>query len=138
MGSETATVDPAPVREYFAAFGRGDFEAVKAQFAQDSVVTVPGRGLLAGSYVGRSGFERFLEILGGHCDGAASGFRVDDVAIGEAYVIVREVASLARQDTPGRTFDLPLLLRFTTAGGRIARLDITPEDLHAYDAFWTP
>jgi uncharacterized protein len=126
----------APVREYFASFGRGDFDTVKAQFAQDALVTVPGTGKLAGEYRGRAGFDEFLEILGAHVDPDRSGFGVEDLAVGDRYVIVREVATLARRDTPDRTWELPLLLRFSVDAGRIAELNIVPEDLLTYDAFW--
>ncbi|MCW2991797.1 MAG: hypothetical protein JWM73_2391 [Solirubrobacterales bacterium] len=137
MAGHTAAADPAPVRAYFENFARGDFGAVKAQFTAGAVVTVPGAGLLAGRYEGRDGFDRFLGVLGGHVDGPASDFRVDDIAVGQHYVIVREIARLLRQDTPGRAWELPLLLRFTVEDGLISRLDITPEDQAGYDTFWT-
>jgi ketosteroid isomerase-like protein len=125
-----------PVKEYFASFERGDFETVWAQFAEEALITVPGTGKLAGEYRGASGFTDFLGILGAHVDAERSAFAVDDLASGERYVIVREVARLARQDAPDRVWELPLLLRFTVAGDRIAELNIVPEDAQAYDAFW--
>lgn len=81
----------------------------------------------------------FLDAVLSHVDGDRSGFRVDDIAVGDRYVVVREAAELARRDRPqAATSSLPLLLRFSVAGGRIARLDIIPEDAGAYDAFWSP
>ena len=134
----TPTTDATrPVREYFESFGRGDFDTVKAQFAEHALVTVPGRGKLSGEYRGASGFTRFLEILGSHVDADRSGFGVDDLAAGGRYVIVREVARLARRDVPDRVWELPLLLRFTVQDDRIAELNIVPEDAQNYDEFWS-
>ncbi len=133
----TSTTEAArPVRNYFASFERGDFETVRAQFAQEALITVPGAGKLAGEYRGADGFTNFLRVLGAHVDPGRSHFTVDDLAVGERYVIVREVARLARRDAPTRIWELPLLLRFTVAGDRIAELNIVPEDAQAYDAFW--
>ena len=129
--------DPAPVREYFDAFGRGDFDGVRAVFADDCVITVPGAGLLAGRYDGQAGLDRFLETVLTNVDGRRSGFRVDDLMVGRQFVVVRELAELVRSGTDGEPVELPLLLRFTVgADGRIARLDITPEDAGRYDSFW--
>jgi ketosteroid isomerase-like protein len=136
--SRSAPDATTPVREYFASFGQGDFDTVKAQFARDALVTVPGTGKLAGEYRGADGFTEFLEILGAHVDPDRSGFGVEDMAVGERYVIVREVARLARRDDPDRIWELPLLLRFTVEGAQIVRLDIVPEDARSYDAFWAP
>jgi ketosteroid isomerase-like protein len=133
VGEENVEV---PVRAYFDNFARGDFDAVKAQFSGDAVVTVPGGGMLAGEYRGHAGFDRFLGILGRHVDPGASGFGVDDFSIGDRYVIVREVATLVRRDDPAREWELPLLLRFSVQDGRIAALNIVPEDAQTYDAFW--
>jgi ketosteroid isomerase-like protein len=133
----TPTTDAvAPIREYFSSFGRGDFDTVKAQFASDALVTVPGTGKLAGEYRGPAGFDEFLETLGAHVDPDRSGFGVEDMAVGDRYVIVRELATLARRDTPDRTWELPLLLRFSVDGSQIVELNIVPEDLLTYDAFW--
>jgi ketosteroid isomerase-like protein len=134
--STPSTGATRPVKEYFASFERGDFETVLAQFAEGALITVPGTGKLAGEYRGASGFTDFLGVLGAHVDPDRSRFAVDDLASGERYVIVREVARLARQDSPDRIWELPLLLRFTVAGDHIAELNIVPEDAQAYDAFW--
>lgn len=130
-------VDARAVREYFDAFGRGDLDRLRDVFAPECVITVPGAGLLAGNYEGAAGLDRFLAVVLSNVDGRRSGFRVDDMAVGERFVITREVANLARADREDVPVELPLLLRFTVGeDGRIARLDITPEDAAAYDAFW--
>jgi ketosteroid isomerase-like protein len=129
--------NPEPVQAYFDAFSRGDFDRVREVFAPECVITVPGGGLLAGSYEGPAGLERFLTTILSNVDGRRSGFRVDDMTVGERFVIARELAALVRVDTEGDPVELPLLLRFTVGtDGRIARLDITPEDAARYDAFW--
>jgi ketosteroid isomerase-like protein len=132
------TANPQPVRDYYDAYSRGDFDRVREVFAAECVITVPGSGLLAGSYEGPGGVDRFLATVVSNVDGGRSGFRVEDVTVGERFVIAREVTELARRGRVDEPVELPLLLRFTVSeeDGRIARLDITPEDAAAYDAFW--
>lgn len=127
-----------PVRDYYDAYGRGDFDRVREVFAPECVISVPGNGLLAGDYEGPRGVDRFLATVLSNVDGGRSGFRVEDVTVGERFVIAREVAELARQGRDDEPVELPLLLRFTVReeDARITRLDITPEDAAAYDAFW--
>ncbi len=129
--------NPEPVHDYFAAFARGDFDRVRGVFGPECVITVPGCGLLAGRYEGPAGVDRFLTTVLSAVDGRRSGFRVDDVTVGQRLVIAREVAELARRDREGEAAELPLLLRFTIGDDdRIATMDITPEDAAAYDRFW--
>ena len=58
------------VREAFAAFGRGDLDALRSQYwAEDIRYHVPGRGPLAGDYEGAARvlefFGRVFELSGG-------------------------------------------------------------------------
>ena len=50
----------AVVREIFGAFARKEGFALRGLFAEDAVWSVPGRGIMAGTYRGRDEIFRFL------------------------------------------------------------------------------
>ena len=61
------------VREAFAAFGRGDMDALRSQyFAEDIRWHIPGRNPLAGDYEGVGSSSRGLRPDSSSCRGARS------------------------------------------------------------------
>lgn len=60
-GERTALDNAAVVRAAYAAFGRGDLAALDGLIAPDVRWHVPGRGPLAGDYVGR---EAVYDLFG--------------------------------------------------------------------------
>jgi uncharacterized protein len=126
-----ATADAARIRDGYAAFNRGDVDALIALFAEDIVWHFPGTSKLAGEHVGR---DATLAMLGEY--GAASGGTLQanliDVMASDDHVTGwgRDTAA-----TNGRTLDINSVVVFTMRDGKVTEALHVVDDQAALDAF---
>lgn len=127
-----APANAALVRRVFDAFARREGLALRGLFAEDAVWTVPGRGVMAGTYRGREEIFRFLARLPKETDGTYGSELVDVLASGtRAAALYR-----ARGTRHGRTLELDQLLLFRIENGLVREVLALPSDPDAFEAFW--
>ncbi len=124
----------AVVREIFDAFARKEGFALRGLFAEDAIWSVPGRGIMAGTYRGRDEIFRFLTRLPKETEGTYRSELVDVLASDS------RVAALyrARGTRRGRILELDQILLFTLEGGRVTRVLALPSDPDTFEEFWAP
>jgi ketosteroid isomerase-like protein len=122
----------AIVERIFDAFARKEGLALRGLFAEDAVWSVPGRGVMAGTYEGREAIFRFLARLPKETDGTYASELIDVLTSDEhAAALYR-----ARGARHGRTLELDQVLLFTIEDGLVRRVLALPSDPDAFDAFW--
>jgi hypothetical protein len=120
------------VRQIFDAFARSEGMALRGLFAPDAVWTVPGRGVMAGSYRGREEIFRFLARLPKETSGTYGSELLDVLASDtRAAALYR-----ARGTRHGRTLELDQLLLFRIEDGLVREVLALPSDPDAFEAFW--
>jgi ketosteroid isomerase-like protein len=124
----------ALVRRIMEAFADKEGFALRECFHEDAVWHVPGDGVMAGTYRGRSEIFRFLARLP-KLTGGTYRSRVLDVLASE-----KRGAGLYRAtgEREGRTIDIDQLLLFTIRDGLVAEVLALPSDPAAFEAFWAP
>lgn len=127
-----AADNAALVRRIFDAFERREGIALRGLFAEDAVWTVPGAGVMAGTYRGREEIFRFLARLPKETDGTYGSELVDVLASGtRAAALYR-----ARGSRHGRTLELDQLLLFRIEDGLVRQVVALPSDPAAFEEFW--
>ena len=111
----------AATRAFFAAFGRGDLEAVVAAFHPDCTVTAVragerSDGQLYGTYLGTPGVRDFLATMARTLDTQA--FTVDHV-VGDGDVAFASGTFLHTVRATGKPFASAWALQVRTREGRI-------------------
>jgi len=96
------------------------------------VWSVPGRGVMAGTYRGRETILRFLGRLPGETDGTY-GSELVDVLASETRAAALYRAHGARR---GRTLELDQVLLFRIEDGLVRDVLALPSDPEAFEAFW--
>ena len=124
----------AVVREIFDAFARKEGFALRGLFAEDAVWSVPGRGVMAGTYRGRDEIFRFLARLPRET-GGTYGSELVDVLASDTRAAALYRARGARR---GLTLELDQGLLFTFADGRVTRVLALPSDPDTFEEFWAP
>ena len=124
----------AVVREIFDAFARKEGFALRGHFAEDAVWSVPGRGVMAGTYRGRDEIFRFLARLPRET-GGTYGSELVDVLASDTRAAALYRARGARR---GLTLELDQVLLFTFADGRVTRVLALPSDPDTFEEFWAP
>ena len=124
----------AVVREIFDAFARKEGFALRGHFADDAVWSVPGRGVMAGTYRGRDEIFRFLARLPRET-GGTYGSELVDVLASDTRAAALYRARGARR---GLTLELDQVLLFTFADGRVTRVLALPSDPDTFEEFWAP
>lgn len=124
----------ALVREGFAAFGRGDLDALRDQyFAADIRWHIPGRSPLAGDYDGVAQviefFDRLFELSGGT-------IRVElhDVLANDEHAVALYTARAERE---GRRLEDNAVNTFHIRNGKVTEVWTQDTDLYASDEFWS-
>jgi hypothetical protein len=122
----------AIVRRIFDAFARKEGLALRGLFADDAVWSVPGRGVMAGTYEGREAIFRFLAKLPKETNGTYSSELVDVLASdSRAAALYR-----ARGARRGRALELDQVLLFSIENGLVRHVLALPSDPDAFEAFW--
>lgn len=128
----SAAENAAVVRRIFDAFARKEGLALRGLFAEDAEWSVPGSGVMAGTYTGREAIFRFLGNLPKETNGTY-GSELVDVLVSDdrAAALYR-----ARGTRHGRTLELDQVLLFTFQNGLVAGVLALPSDPDAFEAFW--
>jgi ketosteroid isomerase-like protein len=113
------------------AFARKNGFSLRDCFAEDAVWHVPGRGVMSGTYRGRSEIFRFLARLPKLTDGTYRSTFVDALASEERGAGLYR----AQGEREGRSIDIEQLL-FTIRDGRVTEVLALPGDPVAFDDFW--
>jgi ketosteroid isomerase-like protein len=122
------------IRDLFAAFRRGDVEAVRAIIPEHTVWHFPGRrGQLAGTHVGRDAVFAFLLNVRALTDNT---FHLDliDVLANDTHAVALFRGHGRRQ---GKTLDNPTCLRMRIEHGQVVEVWEFVWDLFAVDDFWS-
>ena len=120
-------------REGFAAFARGDMEAMKQFLAEDTRWHFPGKNLISGDYQGAAEvlgvFGKVFELSGGtyHSE-------LDDVLANDEYIVLL-VRSRAERD--GRKLDANVAQVIHVRDGKVTEVWIHHADQSAVDAFFS-
>ena len=122
----------AIVRRIFGAFARKEGLALRGLFAEDAVWSVPGRGVMAGTYRGREAIFRFLAKLPKETDGTYSSELIDVLTSEDRAAALYR----ARGRRLGRTLELDQLLVFRIEDGLVREVLALPSDPEAFEAFW--
>jgi ketosteroid isomerase-like protein len=126
--------DEDVVREAFAAFARGDLDALRDQyFAEDVRFHFPGRGPLAGDH---EGVAQVLEMFGRafELSGGTLRLEIHDVIASDAHAIA---LFTARGERAGRRLDDRTVEVLHIRDGKAAEIWLYPADLYANDQFWS-
>ena len=127
-----AASNETTVRRIFDAFARREGLALRGLFAEDAVWTVPGSGVMAGTYSGREEIFRFLARLPRETDGTYGSELVDVLASDERAAALYR----ARGTRHGRTLELDQVLLFSFRNGLVREVLALPSDPDAFEAFW--
>jgi uncharacterized protein len=128
----SAADNAALVRRIFDAFARREGLALRGLFAEEAVWTVPGAGVMAGTYRGREEIFRFLARLPKETDGTYGSELVDVLASEtRAAALYR-----ARGSRHGRTLEIDQLLLFKIEDGLVRQVLALPSDPDAFEEFW--
>ena len=121
------------MREYAAAWGRGDPEAAFAFYADDVVMRLPGRGSLAGEHEGKPAVIAAINALLARTDDTPVEVEVVDRLTSETRVamVLREVA--LRDD---ERLELRRANVYRVVEGRIREIDIFEADQYDVDEFF--
>jgi len=122
------------VREAFAAFGRGDLEALQRQyFAEDIRYHFPGRSPMAGDYEGVAEvlefFGRAFELTGGTLR-----LEMHDVIANDEHAVA---LFTARAERAGRRLEDHTVQVSHVRDGKVTEVWLQPGDLYAGDEFWS-
>jgi hypothetical protein len=128
----SAAENDAVVRTIFDAFARREGLALRGVFAEDAVWSVPGRGVMAGTYQGRDAIFRFLAKLQKETGGTYGSELVDVLASDDRAAALYR----ARGTRHGRTLELDQVLLFEIAQGLVRKVLALPSDPDAFEAFW--
>ena len=122
----------ALVRRLFDAFARKEALTLRGLFARDAVWSVPGGGVMAGTYEGREAIFAFLARLPRETDGTYRPELIDVLASeSRAAALYR-----ARGTRRGRTLELDQVLLFRIENGLVRHVLALPSDPDAFEAFW--
>lgn len=129
----TAQANKELVENAYAAFARGDIQAVLRAFDENILWHVPGRGQLSRDYHGHQEvlgfFQHFMELSGG-----TFRIRVDDVLANDERVIALVTESAQRN---GRQWSSPQVHAWTVRGGKISVFWQYQGDQQTEDEFWS-
>jgi uncharacterized protein len=127
-----AAENEAIVRRIFDAFARRQGLALRGLFADDAVWSVPGKGVMAGTYEGREAIFRFLAMLPKETEGTYRSELVDVLASDDRAAALYR----ARGTRHGRTLELDQVLLFRIDDGLVRSVLALPSDPDAFETFW--
>ncbi|HEU4807002.1 MAG TPA: nuclear transport factor 2 family protein [Homoserinimonas sp.] len=121
------------IREYAAAWGRGDPEAAFAFYGDDIVMHLPGRGSLAGTHRGRQAVIAAIKLLLARTDGLPVEVEVlDRLVSGEGVALVlREAATRGDELLELRRVNL-----YRVTDGKIRAIEIFEANQYEVDEFF--
>jgi ketosteroid isomerase-like protein len=121
------------VRESFAAFGRGDMDALQKTWAEDIRWHIPGRSPLARDYQGieqvTQGFALLAELTGG-----TASTELHDVLANDEHAVA---LFTLRGERSGKQLNENTVLIYHFRDGKISEVWTHPTDLYGYDEFFS-
>ncbi len=122
------------VREGFAAFGRGDMDALGKQYWTDDIrYHIPGRSPLAGDYEGPEQviqvFARLFELSGGTLS-----LELHDVLANDEHAVA---LFTTRAERAGKQLNDNQVQTFHFRDGKVSETWVQSTDLYAQDEFWS-
>jgi ketosteroid isomerase-like protein len=122
------------VREGYAAFGRGDIEALQTRFfAADIRWHFPGRSPFGGDY---EGVGQVLDWLGRSFQASDGTIRIElhDVIGNDEHVVA---LTTARAERAGKRLEDNTVQVFHLQDGKVTEVWTHPSDQYASDDFWS-
>jgi uncharacterized protein len=123
------------VREGFAAFGRGDMDALRDQtFADDVRWHIPGRSPLAGDY---QGIDQVLQFFGrlAELTGGTFSVEVHDVLANDEHAVALVTARAERAGK--QQLNDNIVLTYHVRDGKLSEVWNHPADQYAEDEFYS-
>jgi ketosteroid isomerase-like protein len=122
------------VREAFAAYGRGDIDALQREYlAPDIQWHFPGKGPVAGDHSGAAQvaqmFGRLAELSGG-----THRVELHDVIGNDDHVVALHKT---RAERAGKQLEVDVVLVLHVSGGKVTAAWTHHGDLYAFDEFWS-
>lgn len=130
--SERATQNAELVRTIFRAFSERQGMSLRDVFAEDARWTVPGSGIMAGTFEGREQIFRFLARLPKETGGTYRSTLIDVLASDDRAAALYRASG----ERNGKPLDLEQVLLFRIADGQVVDVVALPTDPAAFDAFW--
>jgi ketosteroid isomerase-like protein len=120
-------------REAYAAFGRGDMDALHQNWAENIRWHSPGRGPLAGDYEGAA---QVLGLFGRLFELSGDTWRTEthDVLANDEHVVVLYTG---RAERTGKQLELDIAQIYRIRDGKVTEEWGYPADLYAWDEFWS-
>lgn len=121
-------------REAFAAFGRGDLEALRREYlAEDIRWHYPGRSPLAGDY---EGIDQVLGLFGRTFELSNGTFRIElhDVVANDEHTVA---LFTVRAERAGRRLEDHVAEVLHVHDGKATEVWLHPADPYAGDEFWS-
>jgi uncharacterized protein len=126
--------DEGLVREGFAAFGRGDMDALRKQFFADDVRWhTPGRGLISGDYEGTEQVIQYFARVFELTDGTFS-LELHDVLANDEHAVA---LITVRGERAGKQLTDNEVLTYHIRNGKISEVWVHATDLYAADEFFS-
>jgi ketosteroid isomerase-like protein len=122
------------VREGYAAFGRGDLDALQNRFfASDIRWHFPGRSPFAGDY---TGVADVMGWLGRTFETSGGTIRIElhDVMGNDEHVVA---LTKVRAERAGKRLEDNTVQVFHIRDGKVSEVWTSPGDLYASDEFWS-
>ena len=133
MAQSTQTDRTQRIREGYEAFGRGDLEAIRAQFSPDIVWHVAGNSPLSGDYKGIDAVFEFFGRIFTETDGTLKN-EVHDVLANDDHGVVLLTQSAERK---GKKLSMNFVqVTHTSGDSQISESWFFPADSAAVDEFW--
>ena len=120
------------LRSFYAAFSRGDMEALFNALADDIVFHVPGRTQISGEHRGKEQLTDFFQKVGELSRGTV-GLEVHDVVASDQHVV--GLANVSGQPK-GSPLSYHVVHVWHVRGGKMAEMWEHPEQA-GFDAFWS-
>ena len=120
------------IREAYAAFGRGDVDGYLQACTKDFSFNVPGRGAIAGAWLGKEGLYELARMAMEVTEGS---FReeVEDVLANDFHAVVLAPHQSTRG---GQSQDYRTAHVYDIRSGKLAKCWEQPQDLSAFDDAW--
>ena len=120
------------MQRYAEAGHRGDIETVLECYADDVVMHVPGRNVLAGEYQGKQGVLDYTKRYMEHTGGTWGVTEIVDVLANERHGLLLLKVQFER---PGKRIEVNRIDMYRISNGKLAEIWIRDDDQYAVDEF---